>query len=70
MILNSCGLRPSTVPYAPVRVSEPFILGTIVVQNALQNSLFAGQKQPLMVSNVAAIVIRVTFHCSPLQRSR
>jgi hypothetical protein len=41
-----------------VRVPVPFIFGTIVVQNMLKGSLFAGQKQPVKgVLNVIAVVV-------------
>jgi hypothetical protein len=41
-----------------VRVPIPFIFGTIVFLNMLQNSLFAALKQPLKgVANAAAAVI-------------
>ena len=41
-----------------VRVPVPFIFGTIVVQNLLQNSLFAKQPQPVKgVLNVAAVIV-------------
>jgi len=41
-----------------VRVPVPFIFGTIVVQNMLKGSLFAGQAQPVKgVLNVVAVVV-------------
>jgi hypothetical protein len=41
-----------------VRVPVPFIFGTIVVQNMLKGSLFAGLTQPVKgVANVAAVVV-------------
>jgi hypothetical protein len=41
-----------------VRVPVPFIFGTIVVQNMLKGSLFAGQVQPAKgVLNVVAVVV-------------
>lgn len=41
-----------------VRVPVPFIFGTIVVQNMLKGSLFAGRTQPLKgVLNVVAVIV-------------
>lgn len=41
-----------------VTVPVPFIFGTIVVQNMLRGSLFAGQTQPIKgILNVAAVVV-------------
>jgi len=41
-----------------VRVPVPFIFGTIVVQNMLKASLFAGAKQPMKgILNVVAVVV-------------
>jgi hypothetical protein len=41
-----------------VRVPVPFIFGTIVVQNMLKGSLFAGQTQPVKgVLNVIAVIV-------------
>jgi hypothetical protein len=40
------------------RVTAPFIFGTIIVLNMLQNSLFAKMRQPLKgVANVLAAVV-------------
>jgi hypothetical protein len=41
-----------------VRVPVPFIFGTIVVQNMLKGSLFAGQEQPIKgLLNVVAVIV-------------
>jgi len=54
------GLRPM---YILTRITAPFIFGTIIVLNMLQNSLFATLTQPLkgVANAVAAMVIGVVL---------
>src|SRR6185295_11678633 len=49
--------------YVLTRITAPFIFGTIVVLNMLQNSLFARARQPLkgVANTIAAVVIGIAL---------